>query len=200
KCLYSPGFVTRKSLRLLSVLLGHEVSAFQAGLVVVGALVFALEQLYFLPLHLLVGNEAQKVRDTVEPRPLLVVRTQDVPGRSLGIGGLKHHVARVGIVIPAAARWQVRRTKLPLPQRIRDPRFKTALLFRVAYFQPILDELDALLDKHFFDLRAKFEEAAVLLFGAKSHDILHPGAVVPAAVKNDDLPRRWKMRHITLDV
>src|SRR6266436_10282405 len=33
--------------------------------------VFALEQFHFVPLHLLVGNEAQEVRDTVEARPLL---------------------------------------------------------------------------------------------------------------------------------
>jgi hypothetical protein len=87
-----------------------------------------------------------------------------------------------------------------LAQRIGDPRFKAALLFRVAYFQPVLDELDALRDDNFFDLRAKFEEAAVLCFAAETHDIFHAGAVVPAAIKNDDLPARWKMLHITLDV
>src|SRR4030095_3304251 len=189
-----------ESLTFLSVLLGHEVSALQGGLVVVLALVFALEQFHFFPLHLLVGNEAQEVRNTVEARPLFVIRTQDVPGRNLRIGGLQHHVARGRIVVPAAARWEVRRTQLPLAQLIGDTRFKTALLFRVAYFQPILDELDALVDNDFLDVRAKFEEVAVLCFGAEPHDILHAGAVVPTAVKNDDLPGRWKMLHITLDV
>ena len=58
---------------ILLILLRHEVSAFQAGLVVVLALVFALEQFHFFPLYLLVRNEAQEVRDTVEARPLLVV-------------------------------------------------------------------------------------------------------------------------------
>jgi hypothetical protein len=61
--------IVQEGLRLPSVLLGHEVSAFQGGLVVVLALVFALEQ--FFPLHLLVGNEAQEVRDAVEARPPL---------------------------------------------------------------------------------------------------------------------------------
>src|SRR4029077_12860955 len=91
-------------------------------------------------------------------------------------------------------------TELPLAQRIVDPRFKTALLFLVAYFQPILDELDAAVYDVFFDLRAKFEEMVVLFFGAEAHDIFHAGAVVPTAVEDDDLARRRKMLHVTLDV
>src|SRR5205807_1826214 len=59
--------------RLILVLLGHEVSPLQRGLVVVSALVFALEQFHFVPLYLLVGNELQEMRDAVKARPLLVV-------------------------------------------------------------------------------------------------------------------------------
>src|SRR6266511_1619197 len=77
---------------LISVLLGHEVSPFQRGLIVVSALVFAFEQFHFLPLYLLVGNELQEMRDAVKTRPLLVVSTEAVPGRHLRIGGLQHHV------------------------------------------------------------------------------------------------------------
>src|SRR5688572_16251827 len=40
----------------------------------------------------------------------------------------------------------------------------------------------------------------MLLRRAKSHDILHAGAVVPTAVENNDLPRRGKVGHISLNI
>src|SRR5215471_16564349 len=102
---------------------------------------------------------------------------QNMPRRDLCIGGLEHYVARARIVVPAAARRKVRRTQFPLAQRIVNARFKAALLFLIANFQPVFDELDALVDDGFFDLRAKSEEVAMLFLRAETHDIFHTSAV-----------------------
>src|SRR5215475_12360776 len=38
----------------------------------------------------------------------------------------------------------------------------------------------------------------MLLLGTKSHNVFNPGAVVPAAIEDDDLAGGGKMRHVTL--
>src|SRR6478752_6681553 len=40
----------------------------------------------------------------------------------------------------------------------------------------------------------------MLLFGAKSHDVLDASAVVPTAIEDDDLTGRGKMRNVALEV
>ena len=55
------------------VFFGYEVSAFQAGLVIVGAFFRAPRQFHFFLGYLFVGNETQEMRNTVEARLFLVV-------------------------------------------------------------------------------------------------------------------------------
>ena len=43
------------------------------------------------------------MRNEVEPRPPLVVRAQEIPGRKVGVGGLQHLVAGAGVVVPPLA-------------------------------------------------------------------------------------------------
>ena len=43
-------------------------------------------------------------------------------------------------------------------------------------------------------------KSLVLLVGAEAHYSLDPGPIVPRAVEEDDLARRWKLRHVALDV
>src|SRR3974377_393846 len=71
------------------ILLGNESPSLQGCLVVVGALLRPDRQFHFCLRHSLVGNQAQQMRNAVQPRPLLVVRTYDVPWRVLRVGGFQ---------------------------------------------------------------------------------------------------------------
>ena len=64
--------------------------------------------------------------------------------------------------------------------------------------QPDLDQRDAAIDDVFLDLRAELQETLMLLLGAKSHDVFDAGAVVPAAIEDDDLAGRRKLLDIAL--
>ena len=92
-------------------------------------------------IQLLVRNQTQDMRDAVEASLLLVVRAQNVPRQSIVSVALRTCHARQSNST-TAARWQVHGTQFPLPQRILDTRFKAALLFVIADFQPVLDNLD----------------------------------------------------------
>src|SRR5262249_49162163 len=87
-----------------SKLLGHESSVFHRSLIVVGSLAGDLWQFHRLFVNLLVRNQAQQVRDTVEARSLFIVGAHDVPWRCIGVGRGHHHVAGARVVIPTAAR------------------------------------------------------------------------------------------------
>ncbi|CDF82983.1 hypothetical secreted protein [Pseudomonas knackmussii B13] len=65
---------------------------------------------------------------------------------------------------------------------------------------PVLDQLDARTRQHALELRHAAEELLVLLVAAKAHHPLDPGAVVPAAVEQHDLPRRRQVRDVALEV
>ena len=54
--------------------------------------------------------------------------------------------------------------------------------------------------EHPLELRARAEELLVLVLGAEPHHPLDAGAVVPAAVEQDDLAGRRKVRHVALEV
>ncbi len=44
---------------------------------------------------------------------------------------------------------------------------------------------------YFFDLRTEIQKSIVLLVGAKSHHVFDAGAIVPAAIEDDDFAGRW---------
>src|SRR5258708_15009538 len=73
----------------------------------------AAGQLDLVALYFAIRNDAQQVRDTVEPRAAFVVRIDDVPRCGLGVGGLQHRVPGAREVIPAAVRIQVHGAQLP---------------------------------------------------------------------------------------
>jgi hypothetical protein len=104
------------------------------------------------------------------------------------------------VIEPALARWQVHGAQLPLAERIADARLEATPLLLVAHLQPYLDQLNAAVHDELLDQGAQFQETPVLLLGAEAHDVLHPGAVVPAPVEDDDFPRGGKMRKIALQV
>src|SRR5437667_9602690 len=73
-----------------SVCLPHEIPAFQRRLVVVLTLVRSFGELHFLSRDFLVGDETEKVSDTVQPGTALVVRANDEPGRVFRVGCFQH--------------------------------------------------------------------------------------------------------------
>src|SRR5262245_9565004 len=140
------------------------------------------------------------MRDAIEPCSLLVVGPDDVPRRDLGISGLEHGVASARILVPPGARWQVHVTQLPLPQRIIDADVETPLLFLITDLEPVLDQDQPGFTDLLFEERVYFKEPVIFLLGAESHHTFNAGAVVPAAIEDDDFTRRWKMLNVALHV
>ena len=80
--------------------------------------------------------------------------------------------------------------------RLSEP---TGLLLG-AHLEPVLQEQDSRVDHRLLGIRRQLEEAAGLLGGAEPHDGFDAGAVVPAAVEDDDLTRSRKVRDVALEV
>jgi hypothetical protein len=118
----------------------------------------------------------------------------------LGISSLKHEVSCTRIFVPAAKRFQIHRAELPLPKRIVDPRLESALLFLFPNLHPIFDEDDPAIDNIFFNYWAKLQKSLMLFLGAETHHMFHPGAVIPATVKNDDFTRYRELLNIALQI
>src|ERR1019366_10770390 len=70
----------------------------------------------------------------------------------------------------------------------------------VIHREPILDQVDAGTNKHFFKQRAGAQEFLVFGLGAKTHDVLHACAVVPTAVEQRDFARGGQMRNVALKI
>src|SRR4051812_36552282 len=83
-----------------SVALGDEAVRVVRLHIAVGSL--ALGQGDLLARYLFVGNDAQKVRDAVQPSPAFLIGIDDVPRCFRPVGGSEHCIARPGIVVPAA--------------------------------------------------------------------------------------------------
>ena len=121
-------------------------------------------------------------------------------GAKSRVGRLQHLVAG-----PANSRTSARAmagpwAELPLPHRVVDARLEPLLLLLVAHLEPVFDQPDAVVDDVLLEFRADLEEQLVLLLGAKAHDVLNAGAVVPAAVEDHDFAGRGEMRQVALHV
>ena len=124
----------------------------------------------------------------------------EVPGRKIRVGRLKHLVAGAGVVVPALARWKVHVAELPLPHGVVHARLESLLLLLVAHLEPVFDQPDAVVGDVLLEFGTNLEEPLVLLLGAEAHDVLNAGAVVPAAVEDHDFSGRREMREVALHV
>jgi hypothetical protein len=84
--------------------------------VVVTLFLGSLGQLHLFPSYFLGGNQAEKMRDEVQPRTALMVGEHNLPRCLLSIRGFQHQIPSAGRCIPFAARGQIHRAQLPLPQ------------------------------------------------------------------------------------
>ena len=121
--------------------------------------------------------------------------------RRLGDVGVHHHVVLgAGVVLPPLDRLDVGRRQLPAPHRVGQPGLEARLLLGVAHREPVLVQPDAVLDEHPLEDRALAQEPLVLLGGAVAEHPLDPGAVVPAAVEDDDLAGGGQVLDVALEV
>ena len=148
----------------------------------------------------MVGDRAEQVRDHVDPRPALVVALHDVPGRLRDVGVHEHLILGPGVVLPPGDGLEVHGGQLPAAHRVLQPRLEPALLFLVADGEPVLSQQDAFLDQQPLEDGALVQEPAVLLLGAKTHDVLDASAIVPAPVEQDQLPRGGQVADVPLEV
>src|SRR5215471_16132308 len=147
----------------------HEAAAFERRPVVVAPLPRPIRELDLVTAPLLGRNQTQQMADAVEAGASLVIGRHDVPGRELRVRGFEHDVAGPRVLVPPAARAQIRRAQLPLAQRIADAGLEAALLLLVADLQPELHEHDAVVDDVFLELGTDLEETPVLGLGAEVH-------------------------------
>ena len=151
-------------------------------------------------LYLFIGQLRQQVGDAVEPGLLLVHGLHQPPGRLGDVGALQHGFLGLGVVLPAAAALEVHGTELPLLERVVHAAQKAQVLLLVGDGEPVLHQRDARAHQHLLELGHGAEELLVLLVGAKAHHALHAGAVVPAAVKENDLAARRQVGDIALEI
>jgi len=74
------------------------------------------------------------------------------------------------------------------------------LLLLVADGKPVLQQDNARTHQHALEFGNGMEEFLVLFFRAESHHPLDAGAVVPAAVEQDDFSTGRQMRHVALKI
>src|SRR6516165_5949570 len=90
--------------------------------------------------------------------------------------------------------------RLPPLQWIGLAIAQSRLLLFPADVQVVFHDLNARADEHVFEGKDLTKKAFVFLVGAKPHDVLDAGPVVPTPVEHDHFLRRWKMRHVSLEV
>src|ERR1044071_9119435 len=73
------------------------------------------------------------------------------------------------------------------------------LLLLFANLKPELYEDDSGVDDVFFDLRRQLQEPLVSFLGHKTHHMFYAGAVVPAAVEDDELTGCREVFDVTLE-
>ena len=85
-------------------------------------------------------------------------------------------------------------------ERIVDAHHEAELLLVVGDREPVLDQDDARAHQHALEFGHGMEEFLELRVGAEAHHPLDAGAVVPAAVEQDDFAAGRQMRDIALEI
>src|SRR6266567_661250 len=120
--------------------------------------------------------------EKIETRRVLVIGEYDVPWRPRRIGTPQHLVAGSRVFRPTPYRDLVDRAHLPLAQGVMAPLLEPMRLFLAVDVEIIFEKPDAGVDQHALEYRRVVEKSLRLFFGAKPHNPLDPGAVVPGAV------------------
>src|SRR4029079_8064309 len=109
-----------------------------------------------------------------------------------------HLVAGARIVKPAAVGLEIHWRELPDLAAVIDACRKTTGLLVGTHFQPILQQVNAGFHHELLERRHQFQKALAFFLGCKAHDALHPSAVVPTTIPDDDFAGGRHMRQIAL--
>src|SRR5205823_1005218 len=121
--------------------------------------------------------------EKIETRRMLVVGAHDVPWQPRRMGTPQHLVAGPRVFRPALYRDLVDRAGLPLAQGVTAPLLEPMRLLLAVDVEIIFEQPDAGVDQHPLEDRSVVEKSLRLVFGAKPHNPLHSGAVVPGAIE-----------------
>lgn len=166
--------------------------------------------------------------DAVELRRLFVVRWDDVPGGVVRVGVCKHVVLCPGVVDPFAvlffyvfsrvefinveqkkknkknicspSRERVHRGQLPPLCLVIDATPESLLLLLVRDRKPVFDQQNSGAEEHALEVGRRAEKLVDLFLRRPAHDTLDSGAIVPAPVKDDDLPGGGEVLEVALPV
>ena len=92
------------------------------------------------------------------------------------------------------------RADLPLLQRVFASVGQAFLLLGAVDIEIVFDDFHIRLRQHLLEDRHRAQKLVILGLRAEAHDMLHTGAVIPAAVEDHDFPRRRQMRDIALKI
>src|SRR6266498_3853601 len=147
-----------------------------------------------------VWDPAQQVRDAIDPGASLVIGLHHEPGCFGDVRMYEHVVLGPRVVDPSSAGGEVGRRELPPPHRIGDAGLESAALFLLTDGEPVLDEVDPVVDEQALESGALPQEQLVLDRGAEAENSLDAGPVVPAPVEQDHLARRRQLSDVALEV
>src|SRR5580692_3505681 len=140
------------------------------------------------------------MRNDIEPRLPLIIRSGDKPWRPRGVGRLEHVVTCSRVIIPSRIGIQVHLGQLPDLSLVVDSCGKPAGLLLWTHLEPVLEKYNSRFDYGLFDRGDLTQETLGLILRAKAHDAFDPGAIVPTAVEDHDLPPGRKMRQVSLNI
>ena len=138
------------------------------------------------------------MRNAIEAAAAFVVSADNMPRGQLRVGGFKHEIASLGIVIPSSIRLDIHGAQLPLPHRIADTFQEALFLFLLPDLEPNFDQNDSAVDNVTLDLGTAFQESLMLLTRDEAHDILDPSAIIPAAIEDNDFASRGETFKVAL--
>src|SRR5262249_32038990 len=178
----------------------RDVHVLRHGMAYVVRLVFPIRHYNPFMRNLCIWDLLQQMVDAVESRFLLVDALDDPPRRLGNVSTPEHFFLGPGIAFPTAARFEVHRAELPLLERIVDAHQKTQFLLLIRDREPVFDQHDPGPHQHPLELGRAAKELLALRLGAEPHHPFDAGAVVPAAVEQDDFAARRQMRYIALKI
>lgn len=150
---------------------------------------------FVLVLHLI-----QDVAHGFQAGLVAIIAFDDDPRAVSGRGSLKHRFLVLRIFIPFGLREGVYSAQCPLLERISLALLDALGLFTFIDGKSEFHHMQAIFLEHALEQNNLLHKELVFPRRTKAHHRLDHGAVVPAAVKENDLPRVREFFHIALKV
>src|SRR5512145_3263028 len=77
------------------------------------ALFLTLGELDLFARHFFIGDQAQEMRDAIQPCLALIIGRNNVPRTFGGVSALEHFITCPGVVVPAGLGMHIHRAELP---------------------------------------------------------------------------------------